>query len=171
MSLNIKPCLLSDLETLRSIGYETYDDTFRAMNTPETMDAYLADAFNLKKLRDELTNPDSRFYFLYVNGELAGYFKLNIGAAQTDLQDPEALELERIYVRKGFQGQGLGRVMLDYAVRTAHDLGKRYVWLGVWEKNTNAIAFYQKMGFAEAGRHGFRMGDEVQTDYILKRVL
>jgi ribosomal protein S18 acetylase RimI-like enzyme len=171
MKTTIRPCQMSDLETLRTIGYETYDDTFRAMNTAETMDRYLAEAFDRQRLAAELANPHSRFFFLYAEDELAGYLKVNDTPAQSDLHDPESLEIERIYVRKAYKGQGLGRQMMAYALGLAVEMGKRYAWLGVWERNTAAFAFYGKMGFVKAGQHSFRMGDELQTDWIMKKTL
>jgi len=170
MNIHLRPCLLSDLEALQAIGRETYDETFRAMNTPETMDQYLAKAFNREKLLAELSTPSSHFFFLYIDEKLAGYLKLNEAPAQSDLNDPLSLEIERIYVRKVYKGQGLGSYLMNYALQLATQQGKTYAWLGVWEKNSAAIAFYQKMGFEEAGRHFFKMGEEMQSDFVMKKM-
>ena len=102
---------------------------------------------------------------------VSGYLKLNEAPAQSDLNDPQSLEIERIYVRKELQGKGLGKALINYSIQAARDRRKQYVWLGVWEKNSEAIAFYGKMGFAVAGRHTFRMGDEIQGDQVMKKVL
>lgn len=171
MKINIRACQDDDLETLQKIGIETYDETFRSLNDPLVMDQYLAEAFNLEKLRDELSNTSSYFYFLYVDDTLAGYLKLNEAPAQSDINDPETLEIERIYVCKAYKGQGLGRYLMDYALDFARSKAKTYAWLGVWEKNAAAIAFYKKMGFVEAGGHSFRMGDELQSDLVMKKSL
>jgi ribosomal protein S18 acetylase RimI-like enzyme len=141
------------------------------MNTPETMTAYLDAAFAPDKIQSELRTEGSVFYFLYADGALAGYLKLNIGNAQTDIHDPQSLEVERIYIRREFQGLGFGRVLLEKAAAEAITLGKSFLWLGVWEKNENAIAFYKKHGFYVIGTHGFVMGDEVQNDFLLRREL
>ena len=170
-NIHIRPCQISDLETVRTIGYETYDETFREMNTQETMDKYLEEAFNREKILAELSNPDSHFYFLYVGDVLAGYLKVNAAPAQSDVNDPESLEIERIYVKKAYKGKGLGSYLMNYALNLATEMGKQYAWLGVWEKNSAAIAFYKKMGFEEAGRHYFRMGDELQSDWVMKKTL
>ena len=171
MNVLIRPCLISELETLQKIGYETFDDTFRVWNKPENIDHYLAEAFNSDKLFTELSNPDSHFFFLFVEDDLAGYIKVNVAPAQSDLNDPESLEIERIYVRKSYKGKGLGTRLMDYALRFAVEMGKRYAWLGVWDQNSDAIAFYQKMGFSEVGRHPFLLGDDLQTDLIMKKEL
>jgi diamine N-acetyltransferase len=171
LELCIRPCSTSDLETLRQIGMTTFDETFREMNTPETMNLYLQEAFAHSKLLGELQNPFSQFFFLYVDGILAGYVKLNDATAQSDLKDPEALEIERIYVCSNQKRKGLGSYLMQFALQKATEMGKNYAWLGVWEKNPAAISFYRKMGFKEAGRHVFRMGEELQTDLIMRKDL
>ena len=122
-------------------------------------------------MRTELSNPDSSFHFLYWDDRLAGYIKLNEAGAQTDVHDEQSLELERIYISKEFQGHGLRRFLMDQAIGIALQRKKKYVWLGVWEKNTKALAFYKKSGFYPVGTHTFVMGDDVQTDYIMRRDL
>jgi diamine N-acetyltransferase len=171
MEVVIRKCAENDLQVLRDLGYETYDETFRAMNTPETMDAYLAEAFDLEKIKKELETPQCEFYFLYSDGNLAGYIKINEAPAQTDINDPVSLELERIYVKKEFKRLGLGRTLIRYAEEIAAARGKQFIWLGVWEKNVNSIAFYEKMGYREFSRHTFRMGDELQSDFLMKKEL
>jgi diamine N-acetyltransferase len=83
----------------------------------------------------------------------------------------EALEIERIYIKKQFQKHGLGTSLYNKALEMAAALDKKKVWLGVWEKNDNAIAFYKKMGFVQVGSHSFYMGDEEQTDLIMIKSL
>jgi diamine N-acetyltransferase len=167
--IRIRPCDIADLETLRNIAWQTYDDTFRHFNEPANMDAYLASAFNREKLQAELGNPHSSFFFLLLEGAVAGYLKLNDGDAQTDMRDPEGLEIERIYVKRDFQGLGLGKALIAKALEVARERKKRFAWLGVWEKNGNAIAFYTKMGFSKIGTHDFYMGTERQTDWIMRK--
>jgi len=171
MNINIRPCSLKELDTLQEIGYETYDETFRSMNTRETIDRYLQETFNKERLSSELNNMSSQFYFLYADNDLAGYLKINDAPAQSDINDPQSLEVERIYIRKAYKGKGLGKQLMHYAIQLAIEMKKNYVWLGVWEKNTDAISFYIKMGFREAGGHSFRMGNELQSDLIMKKVL
>ena len=159
----------TDLDSLVSLGIETYRDTFRGMTSEPIMDEYLRTAFDRERMRRELSDPGSTFLFLEVDGRVAGYLKVNEGEAQTDLHEAEGLEIERIYLREGFQGKGLGRVLLEEGLEIARRKGKRYAWLGVWEKNTSAIGFYERMGFEKAGTHDFFMGPERQTDFIMRR--
>jgi ribosomal protein S18 acetylase RimI-like enzyme len=171
MDIFFKIGSLEDLPLLQEIGYETFNETFKHMNTPSNMNAYLEKAFNLEKLKQELINPNSTFYFMYSEGNLAGYLKVNIENAQTELAASNSLEIERIYLNKEYQGKGFGRILLNKGLEIAENMGKTFVWLGVWEKNTTAIAFYKKMGFTEIDTHVFYMGDEKQTDYIMRKTL
>jgi ribosomal protein S18 acetylase RimI-like enzyme len=171
LEIKIRVCLEKDIDTLQRIGCETYKETFGSMNSAETMTKYLAEAFDRNKILTELRNSSSNFYFLYADDDLAGYLKVNDTFAQTDIHDAESLEIERIYIKKKLMGNGLGTMLIDYAERLATEMEKKYLWLGVWEKNLSAIAFYKKMGFLEWRRHSFQMGDELQSDLILKKPL
>ncbi|TEB14208.1 Protease synthase and sporulation negative regulatory protein PAI 1 [Pelotomaculum sp. FP] len=158
MKLTIRECTLDNVYILREFPYKTYNETFRHMNTPSNMKAYLEKAFDINKLRDELLNSSSLFYFLYADEELAGYYKLNEYAAQTDINDPQSIEIERIYVTKQFQGRSLGSILLNKAIDMASIRKTSYIWLGVWGKNDKAILFYKKNGFYVIGQHSFFYG-------------
>ncbi len=170
-NVRFRRCTIDDLYVLQNFSRRLYFETFAEANTPENMQAYLDHAFALEKLREELLNPHSSFVFLYCNSELAGYMKLNEACAQTDVHDDESLEIERIYVDKKFQGEGLGRALMSRAIDTAAERGKKYVWLGVWEKNEKALRFYERTGFRQVGTHVFVMGDDAQTDCIMRKDL
>ena len=131
----------------------------------------LVGIYNEEKLYRELSNPNSSFFFVYVDERVAGYLKLNEFAAQTDINDIDSLELERIYILKEFQGAGLGKDLLDYTISIAIEHGKKHIWLGVWEHNERAKRFYDKNGFYRIGAHSFVVGDDVQTDFVLRKDL
>lgn len=135
------------------------------------MKAYLERAFNLKQLEKELSNISSEFYFIYSNEEIAGYLKVNINDAQSEKMGNDSLEIERIYIRKKLHKQGLGKYLIKKAIEIAIERNKEKIWLGVWEKNESAIAFYKKMGFVQTGAHSFYMGDEEQIDFIMTKTL
>ncbi|AVQ34454.1 N-acetyltransferase [Staphylococcus muscae] len=167
----IRPCTLEDLKVLQAISCQAFDETFGPYNKKEHMDQHLATAYTDEKLTKELQNPNSYFYFIYAKNELAGYLKLNAFDAQTEPFDEQHFEIERIYLLSQFQKQGLGAQLYNKALEVAKSLNCKYIWLGVWEKNENAIAFYQKNGFEKVGAHTFYMGDDPQTDYIMKTAL
>ncbi|SDK56803.1 Ribosomal protein S18 acetylase RimI [Paenibacillus sp. OK060] len=171
MTVEIRACSREDLQKLQEISIETFHDTFKDQNSPDNMRAYLERAFNAKQLEDELSNSCSDIFFVYYNKELAGYLKVNREGAQSEQMSDASLEIERIYIRKKFQMHGLGKYLLNKAMETALEHQKKEVWLGVWEKNDNAIAFYKKMGFVQTGSHSFYMGDEEQIDFIMVKTL
>jgi ribosomal protein S18 acetylase RimI-like enzyme len=162
---------MKDMDALCEISRETFFDAFSHLNTKDNMDAYMKKAFSFEVLKNELANPGSDHYFLYVDNMLAGYFKINESLNQTDLYDPGSLELERIYVVKGFQSKGLGQLLMNHTINIAEQRGKSYIWLGVWEKNVNALRFYERNGFYKSGTHKFVMGDDEQIDYIMRKDL
>lgn len=167
MTIRIKKCTFEDLQTLQEISIETFNTTFEDQNSPENMKSYLKKAFNLKQLEKELSTPFSQFFFVYFNNEIAGYLKININDAQSEEMGNDSLEIERIYIRNKFQRHGIGKYLLTKAMEIAMEHKKRKIWLGVWEKNENAISFYKKMGFVHTGAHSFYMGDEEQTDLVM----
>ncbi|MFF3922198.1 GNAT family N-acetyltransferase [Paenibacillus lactis] len=169
MTINIRKCTLEDLAFLQDISVETFHETFKDQNSPENMKAYLDKAFNLNQLEREISNSFSEFYFIYYNGEIAGYLKVNTDNAQTEMMGHDSLEIERIYVKGQYQKLGLGKILLNKAMDIALARNKQNVWLGVWERNENAIAFYKKMGFVQTGSHSFYMGDEEQRDFIMTK--
>jgi len=171
MTIHIKKCNLEDLHTLQAISYETFNETFKEQNSPENLNAYLERAFNLRQLEKELCNHSSPFFFVYFNHEVAGYLKVNTNDAQSEDMGDESLEMERIYIKRPFQKHGLGKYLLNTAMEMAMELNKKKIWLGVWEKNENAIAFYKKMGFVQTGAHSFFMGDDEQIDFIMTKTL
>ncbi|MDV0429909.1 GNAT family N-acetyltransferase [Lactiplantibacillus sp. DA1] len=161
----------ADVTQLQQISIETFKDTFGAQNTAENMAAYLQDAYNVPKLAAELAESESQFYFVERAGELLGYLKLNTGQAQSEAMGPDALEVERIYIRQAFQHQGLGNRLMARAIQLAQTAHKQKIWLGVWEHNEPAKTFYAKWGFEQFGAHDFVMGDDRQTDLLMIKSL
>jgi len=160
---------VEDLELLRTLGIKTFRDTFAPHNTKENMDRYLQEKFNNQVLQAELANLNSEFYFVFQGDVPAGYMKLNKGDAQSENILPNSTELERIYVTKEFQGRGVGKYLLEAALSEAKRNGSTHIWLGVWEHNMNAIAFYERNHFEVFDKHKFWLGEDCQTDLLMKR--
>ncbi len=167
--ISIRICTKDDILVLSELSAVTFADTFRGTTSDENLEDFLKTAYQPEKLEKEMSNPESTFYFTYVEGELAGYLKINFGNAQSEIQDPKAGELERIYVKKEFQGKGVGRFLMEEALKLVRDAGKDYIWLGVWEHNDRALAFYKGHNFYQISSHDFAVGDDIQTDIILRK--
>lgn len=167
-TIQITKAEIKDIEKLQTIGRQTFYETFAEGNTKENMKKYLEEGFSDQKLNSELNDINSQFYLASMGTQLIGYLKVNFGQAQTELKDRASLEIERIYVLKEFHGQKVGQLLYDKAIEIAKQSKANYVWLGVWEKNLRAISFYQKNGFVEFDRHVFKLGDDEQTDLMMR---
>ncbi|MCJ0741130.1 GNAT family N-acetyltransferase [Pedobacter montanisoli] len=169
--ITIRQASINDLELLQEIGRQTFSETFSAENSAENMTKYLEESFAANKLGAELNNKDSYFYFAVFDHRVIGYLKLNTGQSQTEAQVDKALEIERIYVLQEFHGKKVGQLLYDKAMEVASQINASYVWLGVWEQNLRALKFYMKNGFVEFDKHIFRLGNEKQTDLMMKKVM
>lgn len=166
--MEIRKVSLSEIKQLQEIGRQTFYETFSAGNTVENMTRYLNEGFSTDKLTAELNDKNAEFYFALLDKAVIGYLKVNFGQSQTELQDDKALEIERIYVLKEFHGKNVGQVLYEKAIEIAQQKNVDYVWLGVWEENPRAIRFYSKNGFIEFDKHIFQLGDDAQTDIMMK---
>ena len=166
--MKIRKINIDDLEALRNLGIQTFKETFEEVNTEEDMQKYLDENLSLERLKSELENLDSEFYFIENENKNLGYLKLNFGNAQTEKVEENYFEIERIYVLKAFLGQKIGQILFDKAIEIGREKNLEYVWLGVWEENHRAIKFYEKNGFEIFGKHDFVLGKDVQTDLLMK---
>jgi ribosomal protein S18 acetylase RimI-like enzyme len=167
-AISIIPVLVNDMEALQKISRDTFAQTFTEHNSPEDMEAYLNKSFAAEKLLGELNNPNSEFYFALDGIKVIGYLKVNSGNAQTELKDITAFEIERIYVDAAFLGKKVGQMLFNKAIEIAQSKKAAYVWLGVWEENHRALAFYKKNGFVPFDKHIFKLGNDEQTDIMMK---
>lgn len=159
---------LSDLPELLVLARTSFLQAFTAGNKPENVQAYLAEALNVAQLTIEMENPASTFIVASLDGELVGYTKLNLSAAQADVKDPASVEVARLYTLEKVWGTGLGQLLLDAAIDFGRQEGKTWLWLGVWEHNARAIRFYEKNGLRIFGSHPFPFGDEIQNDWLMR---
>lgn len=166
--LSLREAELADLASLLDVAQTSFVQAFTEGNKPENVQAYLSQAFTLLQLEKEWRNPASTFLLASLEGKLVGYTKVNLAAAQTDVQDPESLEVARLYTLEEVWGKGVGQFLLDAALAFAKEKGKTLVWLGVWEHNARAIRFYEKNGFKTFGSHPFPFGDEIQNDWLMR---
>lgn len=159
---------IKDINRLQKIGKQTFAETFSSVNSEENMNEYLESRFSETKLKNELSDENSEFYFAESGGEVVGYLKVNFEQSQTEIKDHNALEIERIYVLKNFHGKKVGQMLYKKALELAKKRQVDYVWLGVWEQNFRAIRFYEKNGFVPFDKHIFKLGNDEQTDIMMK---
>ena len=167
----VRKALASDLDTLKAIGKQTFLETFSGSNTEADMQQYLTTNFSTAKVSGELGETNSLFYIAWEDEEPIGYLKVNTGSAQTEVRDDQSLEIERIYVLSSFHGKRVGQLLYEKALEIAISQNKALVWLGVWEENLRAIRFYEKNGFTPFDKHIFKLGQDDQTDIMMRKVL
>ena len=167
-NIEIKRVFLKDVNQLQEIARQTFYETFSEQNTIEDMQNYLENNLSSDKLKQELEDINSEFYFSIFDNKVIGYLKINYGQAQTELKDQKSVEIERIYVLKTYHGKNIGQVLYEKALDIASMTRAHSVWLGVWEKNMRAINFYKKNGFVEFDKHIFKLGNDNQTDIMMR---
>lgn len=167
----IVPITVDDVETLAEISRETFSDTFAHTTTAEDLQLHLDTAYDTRKLVKELNNPESEFYFAVVDGRVEGYLKINWGQAQSEPMPENYAEVERLYLRTSAKRKGIGSALMNFSVGRARALGKTMLWLGVWEHNESAKAFYAAFGFEKFGEHAYPIGNDPQTDWVMQRPL
>lgn len=166
--MNIRYGTIDDAKMLSELGARTFYDTFAKDNTPENMAAYLKASFSPDIQLAELSAPENIFLIVEVENTAAGFAQIVLGSQEESLHGTRPLEIRRIYAANEYIGKGVGKVLMKTSLREARERGCDCVWLGVWEKNPRAIAFYKKWGFREVGTHVFTVGTDPQRDFIME---
>jgi diamine N-acetyltransferase len=162
---------LADAALLSELGARTFSETFAADNTSEDMAAYIATSFNVARQTAELEDPASTFLIAEVDGSAAGYAKLHDGEPEDCVEGLKPVELVRLYVSRDWLGRGIGEQLMRACLDEARQAGHETIWLGVWERNGRAQAFYRKWNFRTIGEHIFQLGSDLQRDFLMERPL
>ena len=176
MTIRVRPATLADAPRLSQLGALTFRETFEGDNTPEDMARYLAESFTPEKQAAEIADPAGIVLLAEHVGssgdaELVGYAHLVSGPAPAAVEGREPLELKRLYVARAWHGRRVAQALMDAALDAARARGAATLWLGVWEHNARAAAFYAKYGFTRVGEHTFVLGADAQVDWLLARPL
>lgn len=172
MSVTITIAGPADAAALATLSETTFCETFAHNNRKEDMDKYIADNMQEAHMLAELQDSRNVFFLAWHSGSLAGYAKMRMGQTPPEMADePNAVELERIYAIKAHHGKKVGATMLQHCIAFALQGGYSTLWLGVWEHNTRAVDFYRQWGFEFCGSHAFLLGNDLQTDLLMKKRL
>lgn len=169
--MKIKKCSLDDILDLQKIYRQTFFETFSEQNSEENMRIFLDKAYSEEKLKSEIEDKESETFLAVENQKILGVLKINTGNAETESGLENSLEIQRIYILKESKGLGIGTVLMNLAEKKARELGVSFIWLGVWEKNFPAQKFYTDKGFRRFSEHTFVLGDDIQTDFLMKKEL
>ena len=166
--MNIRYGTTEDASMLSELGAKTFYDTFAKDNTPENMDLHLKKNFSPEIQFNELSAPENIFLFIESEGTPIGFAQLIMDSKEETLKGTKPLEIRKIYATQENIGKGVGKALMSASIQEAKNRGCDSIWLGVWEKNPRAIAFYKKWGFKEVGSHIFNVGNDPQKDFILE---
>jgi ribosomal protein S18 acetylase RimI-like enzyme len=166
---SIRIATIADSDLIRDLGIRIFSETFGPLNTPENMRAYLDEAFSPERVRAEISDPGSTHFVAESDGAAAGYARLRAGDAPPGTSGEQPVELVRLYVDRAHHGSGVAAALTQACLSHARDGGHDVVYLGVWEHNPRAVAFYRKWGFEQFGEHAFMLGDDEQTDWLMRR--
>jgi len=157
----------ADAAKLAAISLKTFVDTFEPHNTATDMESYTSTAFGEEIQRREIETEGVVTLLGEENGEAIAYAQIR----STPGEPHGDVELARFYVDQPHHGRGIAQTLMDAVESHSRALGGTHLWLGVWEHNLRAIAFYRKRGFAQCGAHPFILGTDVQTDWLMNRTL
>jgi diamine N-acetyltransferase len=172
MTILVRPATVADAGRLSRFCAATFRETFESDNTPEDISRYVAEAFTPDRQAAEIIDPAGTL--LVAEGwntagdaELIGYVHLLAGPAPAAIEGPAPVELKRLYVAAAWHGRGVAQRLMEAALDSARAQGAQTLWLGVWERNPRALAFYAKYGFTRVGEHTFVLGTDKQRDWLL----
>jgi diamine N-acetyltransferase len=171
MNITVRRGISSDAGSLAELAARTFRDTFAAHNDPQDMALHVAQAYGPVQQGRELADPNIMTLLADVGGQAVGYAQLRRGPAPACVAGEAPIELWRLYVDREWHGHGIAQELMRHVDLEARRGAARTLWLGVWERNQRAKAFYRKWSFVDVGSHVFMVGSDAQTDRILVRSL
>lgn len=158
---------IEDAAALATFAAHTFEATYAAHNKPEDMQDHLSSNFGVEQQTAELVDPNTATILVRSGGALVAYAQVRKHPPPDCVPDSTAIELHRFYLDRKAHGTGLALALMQEVREAARDLGGRHVWLGVWEQNPRAIAFYKKAKFIDVGGQIFMVGPDEQQDRVL----
>lgn len=170
-AFSIRQATPSDASAVAAFAERTFVETFGSDNTPEDLAAHVAKAFGIAQQSRELRDPNMLTLLGEDGRTLVAFAQLRRGDTPPCVPAPDSIELLRFYVDRPWHGRGIAQLLMRAVEDTARQAGARTLWLGVWERNPRAIAFYAKCGFTDVGEQEFVVGSDRQTDRVMARSL
>lgn len=171
-NITIVQATVSDAPLLTAISLKSFCEAFEKDNNPEDFKTYVDEAFSKEQITKDLEQPGSIFFIAYINGDVAGYARLRLSTEVNDqFPGKKLVELHRLYSLGKYIGRGIGKALMNHCLDHAKQNGFEIIWLGVWEHNDHAQGFYKNFRFKKFSSHVFMVGNDPQTDYLLKKEL
>lgn len=169
--ISVRTCTVKEIDVLLALSIKTFRDAFDEFNSPENMIRYINSTFTKKIIEHEMKQPGTVFFLAFDDRRAAGYAKVRTSHPPEGIDALPALEIERLYVHREYLGKRVGHLLMQTCLSYAWRKEIKTLWLGVWEHNHRAIAFYQKNGFQKFSEHTFMLGEDPQTDWLMKKKL
>jgi len=170
-SVSIRRGLPGDAAELARLAARTFEETFRADNRAEDLDAHLTAAFGTKQQLQELLDPDMATLIAHDGPRFVAFAQVRRQAPPSCVVHERPIELRRFYVDRSAHGTGVAQALMGQVRQSALAMEGEHLWLGVWERNPRAIAFYKKLGFVDVGSTDFYVGPDRQTDRVMVATL
>lgn len=168
-AIQIRRATPADAALIADMSRKTFYDTFATANTKEDIDKFMNEQFSRELLMKEVEEGDGLFFIAYDGDEVLGYVRLRDGDQYPEFNNLPSIEIVRIYAVQSAIGRGVGKALIEKSLSIAKELNRKIIWLGVWEHNQRAIDFYTKWGFEKFEEHEFVLGNDVQTDWLMKK--
>lgn len=169
MAISIKHANISDAAFIADMSRQTFYETFIDSNKKEDMDKFMSEQFTREELIREVGAKGNTFLLAYIDDKPVGYVRMREGKVRSEFEGKSSIEVARIYALKTAIGTGVGKALMQKCIEIAYEYNKQIIWLGVWEKNERAISFYKKFGFEKFATHKFVLGNDIQTDWLMKK--
>jgi len=169
--IRIRKAKIEEVPAVRELAIEVYNDTFAEHNTPENLEAFFKDTYDLEKFNKEFYEADAVLYVALDDLKIIGFLRLRKSNEVDEYLGTNHLELQRLYIHSDYHGSAVSKMFMEEALAYAKKKKYEWIWLGVWEKNFRAQKFYSKWGFERFSEHIFQMGDDPQTDWLMKKKL
>lgn len=167
-SIELKPLQAHELLALSRLCRQSFWETYSPQTDPLDVQLYMNEAFSTDVLEQSWREGGSGFELAWRNHQPVGYLQYRSRPLDGRLAEAPGLELERLYVLKRNHRMGVGRRLVEAAIREARNRKLNYLWLSVWTRNGQALEFYQHLGFEAAGDTTFLMGRHLQLDVLMR---
>lgn len=168
-TVSIHAATPADAAVIADLSRKTFYDTFASFNTEENMKLFMETTYDRNRLMEEVSHPDFHFAIASIDNAAVGYVKMIVKAPREEMPGQQCIEIGRIYTLQQIVGKGVGAKLMDYCLAFARKQKQDWIWLGVWERNDRALAFYKKWGFEKFAYHGFLLGTDLQNDFLLRK--
>jgi len=171
--LHIRRAVSDDAQLLSQLSSVTFFDTFNGTCTDDDMHEFINQYFNVEQVYKDLQDINDFYFIAFINDDAVGYIRMKEEESEvSEIKKYRGIELKRIYVLKEYHSQKIGAELISFALDFAAENNYEAIWLGVWEHNEKAKAFYKQFGFENSGvTHPFPIGNTPQTDQWLFRLL